>query len=169
MLSANAKEKIRSTQSNSYVCDLLKWLQIMESYENGGHSYHSTMPTDSLRQFRDTLTETMEYGFEKTREEQINLGQEIRKLLENSGFTSVASKDFQSPSVVVSYTDNAEIKSGKLFMDQGVQIDAGVPLECDEGNDFMTFRIGLFGLDKLHNIERTVFNFKNALDKIKAI
>ena len=169
MLSSHAKQKIIHTQSNSYVCDLLKWLQIMESYEKGGHAYHSTMPTDSLRQFRDTLRETEEYGFGKTREEQINLGQEIRKILESKGFRSVASKDFQSPSVVVSYTDNADIKSGKLFKDQGVQIAAGVPLECDEGNDFMTFRIGLFGLDKLHNIERTVLNFKNALDKIKVI
>jgi aspartate aminotransferase-like enzyme len=167
MLSKNAKKKIQNTKSTSYVCDLLKWLQIMEAYENGGHAYHSTMPTDSLKQFRDTLVETEKYGFKKTRQEQINLGIEIRKLLESRGFHSVAATDFQSPSVVVSYTDNADIKSGKLFIEQGLQIAAGVPLECDEGDNFMTFRIGLFGLDKLHNLERTVYKFKEALDAIK--
>jgi aspartate aminotransferase-like enzyme len=167
MLSENAKNKIKYTKSTSYVCDLLKWLQIMEAYENGGHAYHSTMPTDSLKQFRDSLIETEKYGFKKTRQEQIDLGKEIRSLLESRGFHSVAAEGFQSPSVVVSYTDNADIKSGKLFMEQGLQIAAGVPLECDEGDDFMTFRIGLFGLDKLHNLNRTVSKFKEALDVIK--
>ncbi len=168
MLSVRAKNLIGKTQSTSYVCDLLKWLQIMEAYEAGGHAYHTTMPTDSLVQFRDTLVETEKYGFEKIRNEQINLGKEVREVLESRGFKSVASKPFQSPSVVVSYTDNPDIKNGKLFADQGVQIAAGVPLECDEGENFMTFRIGLFGLDKLHNPKRTVSSLKEALDAIQS-
>jgi aspartate aminotransferase-like enzyme len=167
MLSENASQLIRNTQSSSYVCDLLKWLQIMEAYEGGGHAYHSTMPTDSLAKFRDTLVETEEYGFEKTRQEQVDLGQKVRNLLESKGFKSVAAEGFQAPSVVVSYTDNPEMKSGKLFMEQGLQIAAGVPLECDEGEHFMTFRIGLFGLDKLHNVERTVSHLKTALEAIR--
>ena len=167
MLGENATQCIRETQSSSYVCDLLKWLQIMEAYENGGHAYHSTMPTDSLAKFRDALVETETYGFEKTRQEQIELGKKVRELLEMKGFKSVAAKGFQAPSVVVSYTDDPNIKSGKVFMEQGLQIAAGVPLECDEGENFMTFRIGLFGLDKLHNLERTVANLRKALDTIR--
>ena len=167
MLGDNATKMIRETKSSSYVCDLLKWLQIMESYENGGHAYHSTMPTDSLAKFRDTLVETENYGFEKTRQEQIDLGKEVRNLLESKGFKSVAAENFQAPSVVVSYTDDPNIKSGKVFIEQGLQIAAGVPLECDEGENFMTFRIGLFGLDKLHNLKRTVHHLKVALDRIR--
>ena len=166
MLSEKARDLIRTTKSTSFVCDLLKWLEVMEAYESGGHAYHTTMPTDSLLNFRDTLIETEKYGFEKTRLEQIELGQNVRLLLESRGFNSVAEKPFQSPSVIVSYTDDPNIKNGKLFMQQGIQIAAGVPLECDEGANFMTFRIGLFGLDKLHNIDRTVQNLKLALDKI---
>ena len=167
MLSETASTLIRETKSSSYVCDLLKWLQIMEAYENGGHAYHSTMPTDSLAKFRDTLVETEHYGFEKTRQEQIELGKKVRNLLEMKGFKSVAAQGFQAPSVVVSYTDDPDIKSGKIFMEHGLQIAAGVPLECDEGEHFMTFRIGLFGLDKLHNVERTVNNLKTAMDSIR--
>ena len=166
MLSEKAKAVIRSTKSTSFVCDLLKWLEIMEAYETGGHAYHTTMPTDSLSKFRDTLLETEEYGFEKTRLEQIELGTRVRSLLESKGFASVAAKQFQASSVIVSYTENPAIKNGKLFMDQGIQIAAGVPLECDEGENFMTFRIGLFGLDKLHNIERTVQKLEVALNEI---
>ncbi|MEE2773694.1 MAG: alanine--glyoxylate aminotransferase family protein [Pseudomonadota bacterium] len=168
MLSSRGKELIGKTKSTSYVCDLRKWLEIMEAYEAGGHAYHTTMPTDSLVRFRDTLVETQNYGFEKVREEQVNLGNEVRKVLEAKGFKSVAAKPFQSPSVVVSYTDNPDIKTGKLFAKHGVQIAAGVPLECDEGDSFMTFRIGLFGLDKLHNPKRSVANLKKALDEIES-
>ena len=166
MLSEIANDLIKKTQSNSYVCDLLKWYQIMESYENGGHAYHTTMPTDSLAQFRDTLIETEQYGLEKTRQEQIDLGNSVRNLLESRNFESVATKGFQAPSVIVSYTEDPNIKSGKAFVEQGLQIAAGVPLECDEGENFLTFRIGLFGLDKLHNLERTVSNLSTALDAI---
>ena len=167
MLGEAATKLIRETKSSSYVCDLLKWYQIMEAYENGGHAYHTTMPTDSLAKFRDTLIETETYGFEKTRQEQIDLGKTVRQLLESKGFKSVAAEGFQAPSVVVSYTNDPDIKSGKVFIEQGLQIAAGVPLECDEGENFMTFRIGLFGLDKLHNLERTVNHLKKALDAIK--
>ena len=166
MLGDSATKLIKETKSSSFVCDLLKWYQIMEAYEDGGHAYHSTMPTDSLAKFRDTLIETQNYGFEKTRQEQIILGQKVRDLLEKKGFKSVAAEGFQAPSVVVSYTNDPDIKSGKVFMEHGLQIAAGVPLECDEGENFMTFRIGLFGLDKLHNLDRTVKYLKEALDSM---
>jgi aspartate aminotransferase-like enzyme len=118
--------------------------------------------------FRDTLIETQEYGFEKVRDEQIALGAAIRKLLESRGFRSVAAEGFQAPSVVVSFTDDDLIKNGSKFAAAGVQIAAGVPLECGEGPDYKSFRIGLFGLDKLHHIDRTVRNFEAALDQVMA-
>lgn len=166
MLSPAAREKIEDTNAASYVCDLKKWLGIMEAYENGGHAYHATMPTDALATFRDALLETEAYGFEKTRQEQIDLGAAIRSLLESRGFRSVAASGFQAPSVVVSFTDDDNLKNGSAFAANGVQIAAGVPLECGEGPDYKSFRIGLFGLDKLHNRARTVANFAAALDKV---
>ena len=149
-----------------YVCDLKKWLTIMETYENGGHAYHATMPTDALATFRDALLETEAYGFDKVRDEQIAPGTAIRDLLEARGVKSVAAEGFKAPSVVVSYTDDDDIKNGSKFAAQGVQIAAGVPLECGEGTDFKTFRIGLFGLDKLHDCARSVANFRAALDQV---
>ncbi len=166
MLSKKAKSILNDTESDSYVCNLKKWNDVMASYENGAHSYHSTMPTDSLVSFRNTLLETEEHGFEKIKNDQINLGKGIRNLLETKGFKSVASKGFQSTSVVVSYTDNPEIKSGKAFIEQGIQIAAGIPLECDEGENFLSFRIGLFGLDKLLNPERTIDKLDKALSNL---
>jgi len=168
MLSAAAVARVGETESNSYVCDVKKWHGIMQAYENGGHAYHATMPTDALAVFRDTLIETQEYGFEKVRDEQIALGAAIRKLLESRGFRSVAAEGFQAPSVVVSFTDDDLIKNGSKFAAAGVQIAAGVPLECGEGPDYKSFRIGLFGLDKLHHIDRTVRNFEAALDQVMA-
>ena len=168
MLSAAAVARVGETESNSYVCDVKKWYGIMQAYENGGHAYHATMPTDALAVFRDTLIETQEYGFEKVRDEQIALGAVIRKLLESRGFRSVAAEGFQAPSVVVSFTDDDLIKNGSKFAAAGVQIAAGVPLECGEGPDYKSFRIGLFGLDKLHHIDRTVRNFEAALDQVMA-
>ena len=168
MLSAAAVTRVGETESNSYVCDVKKWYGIMQAYENGGHAYHATMPTDALAVFRDTLIETQEYGFEKVRDEQIALGAAIRKSLESRGFRSVAAEGFQAPSVVVSFTDDDLIKNGSKFAAAGVQIAAGVPLECGEGSDYKSFRIGLFGLDKLHHIDRTVRNFEDALDQVKA-
>ena len=139
----------------------------MEAYENGGHAYHATMPTDALVKFRDAMKETEEYGFEKVQSEQWALGKKVRELLVSKGFRSVAAEGFQAPGVVVSYTDNADIQNGKLFAELGIQIAAGVPLKCDEPEDFQTFRLGLFGLDKLHNIDRTVNNLEKVLNQIQ--
>jgi aspartate aminotransferase-like enzyme len=167
MLSALAREKIDATTSTSFACDLRKWLQIMEAYEQGGFAYHATMPTDALAVVRDVMKETAEYGFDKVRAEQQELGDKVRALLVARGYPSVAAEGFQAPGVVVSYTDDADIASAKKFTGAGVQIGAGVPLQCDEPADFRTFRIGLFGLDKLHNVERTVATFAKALDQLK--
>jgi len=168
MLSKAAIVRMGETESTSYVCDVKKWHAIMQAYENGGHAYHATMPTDALAVFRDRLLETQDYGFGKVRDEQIALGSAIRQLLESRGFRSVAAKGFQAPSVVVSFTDDDMIKNGSKFAAAGVQIAAGVPLECGEGPDYKSFRVGLFGLDKLHNIKRTVNNFEAALDQVVA-
>lgn len=166
MLGERARARIDSTTSTSYAADLKKWLQIMEAYENGGHAYHATMPTDGLVQLRKVMLETEQYGFDKVKANQIELGRQIRALLEARGFDSVAADGFKAPCVVVSYTTDPDIQSGKKFMAQGMQIAAGVPLQVDEPADFRTFRIGLFGLDKLQNVERTVASFKAALDKV---
>ncbi len=166
MLGKLARERIESTTSTSFACDLRKWLQIMEAYESGGHAYHATMPTDGLTTLRDVIKETEAYGFEKVRGEQLELGNRIRSLLVEKGFKSVAAEGFQAPGVVVSYTDDDGIRSGKKFADVGLQVAAGVPLQCDEPADFKTFRIGLFGLDKLHDIEGAVGRFAEALRRI---
>ena len=166
MLSALGRERIENTESSSFACDLLMWLNIMEAYENGGHAYHATMPTDSLRRFRDIMKETEEYGFEKVHEEQQELGDKVREMLAAKGFKSVAAKGFEAPGVVVSYTDDKGIHTGKKFAEIGFQVAAGVPLQCDEPEDYQTFRLGLFGLDKLHNVERTVENLAKALAAI---
>ena len=166
MLSALGREHIENTESSSFACDLLKWLNIMEAYENGGHAYHATMPTDSLRRFRDIMKETEEYGFERVCAEQQELGDKVREMLVAKGFRSVAAKGFEAPGVVVSYTDDKGIHTGKKFAEIGFQVAAGVPLQCDEPEDYQTFRLGLFGLDKLHNVERTVDSLAKALAKI---
>ncbi len=166
MLSARARDRIESTTSSSFACDLRKWLQIMEAYEQGGFAYHATLPTDALAVLRDVMQETAAYGFDKVRAEQQELGRRVRALLAERGFRSVAAPGFEAPGVVVCYTDDDGIASAKKFTQAGVQIGAGVPLQCDEGPDFKSFRVGLFGLDKLHNLERTVSTFAHALDKI---
>jgi len=166
MLSALARERIDTTTSTSFACDLRQWLQIMEAYENGGFAYHATMPTDSLATLRDVMKETEAYGFDKVKAEQLELGARIRALLTEHGFKSVAAEGFQAPGVVVSYTDDDGIRSGKKFADAGLQIAPGVPLRCDEPDDFKTFRIGLFGLDKLHDIDGAVARFAKAMQSI---
>ncbi|WP_374620771.1 aminotransferase class V-fold PLP-dependent enzyme [Pandoraea sp.] len=166
MLSALARERIDATTSTSFACDLRQWLQIMEAYEKGGFAYHATMPTDSLAILRDVMKETQAYGFDKVQAEQLALGRRVRSLLEARGFKSVAAEGFQAPGVVVSYTDDDGIRSGKKFSDVGLQIAPGVPLRCDEPEDFKTFRIGLFGLDKLHDVESAVGRLTKALDTI---
>jgi aspartate aminotransferase-like enzyme len=166
MLSEAARKQIETTTSTSFAADLRKWLQIMEAYEKGGHAYHSTLPTDALMRLRDTMQEIEAYGFERVCAEQQALGDRVRALLTSKGIPSVAAEGFQAPGVVVSYTEDADIQSGRKFLGQGLQIAAGVPLQCDEPADFRTFRIGLFGLEKLHNLDRTVQSLANALERI---
>jgi len=166
MLSARARAAIDATTSSSFACDLKKWLQIMEAYENGAHAYHATMPTDALTRLREVMKETQAYGFDKVRAEQVALGTQVRALFESRGIASVAAQGFQAPGVVVSYTEDPEIQSSRKFLAQGLQTAAGVPLQCDEPADFMTFRVGLFGLDKWHNVERTVKQLAAALDQV---
>ena len=169
MLSERARAAIDATTSSSYACDLKKWLQIMETYEKGGHAYHATLPTDALTRLAAVMKETQAYGFAKVRAEQIALGKKVRELFESRGLKSVAAEGFKAPGVVVSYTTDPEIQSSKKFLAEGLQTAAGVPLQCDEGADFMTFRIGLFGLDKWHNVDKTVANLAGALDRIGVV
>jgi len=166
MLSETARQRIDDTTSSSFACDLKKWLEIMEAYESGGHAYHATMPTDGLRTLRDVMAETAEIGFDQVKSAQLELGARIRALLSERGIQSVAAPGFEAPGVVVVYTDDDELKSGKKFLDEGVQIAAGVPLQCDEPADFKTFRIGLFGLDKLTDVDQAVARFEAALDSV---
>ena len=166
MLSEEARSRIDDTTSSSFACDLKKWLQIMEAYEGGGHAYHATLPTDALKSFRDTMKETEEYGFDKVRAEQQELGDKVRAMLKARGVQSVAAEGFEAPGVVVSYTSDPDVQNGKKFAALGMQIAAGVPLMCDEPEGYSTFRLGLFGLDKLHNIDRTVASLEVALDTV---
>jgi aspartate aminotransferase-like enzyme len=165
MLGERARAAIDGTTSSSFACDLRKWMQIMEAYEGGGHAYHATLPTDSLARLRDTMRETERFGFERARAAQQELGDRVRAMLAAKGFRSVAAKGFEAPGVVVSYTDDKEMQSGRRLLAQGVQAAAGVPLQCDEPADFQTFRVGLFGLDKLGNVERTVRLLDEALSR----
>ena len=166
MLNAAAREKINSTTSSSFACDLGKWLSIMEAYENGGHAYHATMPTDALATFHKVMGEIEAIGFDTVRQQQQELGDKVRAALTDKGVKSGAAEGFQAPGVVVCYTEDGEIQTGKKFAANGLQIAAGVPLQCDEPEGFQTFRLGLFGLDKLQNVERTVANFTEVLEQV---
>jgi alanine-glyoxylate transaminase / serine-glyoxylate transaminase / serine-pyruvate transaminase len=166
MLGERARAAIDATQSSSFACDLKKWMQIAEGYEKGQHAYHATMPTDALVRLRDVMIETRDYGFAKVREEQIALGAKVRALLESHGFPSVAAEGWKAPGVVVSYTTDPDIQNGRKFAAAGIQAAAGVPLQCGEGTDFRTFRMGLFGLDKWHHVDRTVGHLAAALKQI---
>ncbi len=166
MLSERARAAIDGTSSTSFACDLKKWLQVMETYEKGGHSYHTTMPTDALVRLREVMLETRAYGFDRVCAEQRELGEQVRALFESRGIVSVAADGFKAPGVVVSYTGDADIQNSKKFLALGLQTAAGVPLQCDEPADFMTFRVGLFGLEKLHNVERSVDQLAAALDRM---
>ena len=166
MLSERARAAIDATTSSSFACDLKKWLQIMETYEGGGHAYHATLPTDALTRLCEVMKETQAYGFAKVKAEQESLGRKVRVLFESRGLASVAAEGYKAPGVVVSYTDDAEIQSSRKFLAEGLQTAAGVPLQCDEGPDFKTFRVGLFGLEKWHNVDRTVAQLAAALDRM---
>jgi aspartate aminotransferase-like enzyme len=165
-LGERARARIDATTSSSFACDLKKWLQIMETYEGGGHAYHTTLPTDALTRLHETMVETEAYGVERVRQEQIALGTQVRALLERHGFPSVAASGFEAPGVVVSYTTDPEIQSSKKFLAVGLQTAAGVPLQCDEGPEFKTFRIGLFGLDKWHDVPATLRHLERALAEV---
>jgi aspartate aminotransferase-like enzyme len=169
MLGETALERVGETTSDSFACDLRKWLDIMRAYENGGHAYHATLPTDALRTFRDNMLETCSCGLETMREKQWALGRKVRELLENHGFRSVAEEGYQAPGVVVYYTDDPGIQNGSKFLEFGLQIAAGVPLKCDEPEDFRSFRVGLFGLDKLNDIDRAVRPLAEALDRVSPV
>ena len=165
-LSERARQAIDGTTSTSFACDLKKWLQIMETYESGGHAYHATMPTDALKRLCAVMLESQALGFDRLRLAQAELGRKAREMLSRHGIPSVAAPGFEAPGVVVSYTQDPEVQSSKKFLAQGLQTAAGVPLQCDEGSDFMTFRIGLFGLEKLLNVDRTVDLLEGALDQV---
>ena len=166
MMSARAVERMQGTASDSFALDLKKWHSIMQAYENGGHAYHATMPTDSLRAFRDTMVESRDFGFDKLRDAQWALGDGVRAYFAGKGIKSVAADGFGAPGVVVSYTDDGDVQNGSKFGALGMQIAAGVPLQCDEPADFKTFRIGLFGLDKLYDVEGTLARFKAVADQV---
>ncbi len=166
MMSQRAVERLETTSSSSFAIDLKKWHQIMQAYENGGHAYHATMPTDALRAFRDTIVETKDYGFERLREAQWALGDGVRAMLKERGVASVAADGFGAPGVVVSYTDDPDIQNGKKFAAAGMQIAAGVPLQVGEGDGFRTFRLGLFGLDKLYDVDGALGRLRAVLDEV---
>ena len=165
-LSERALKVMEGTTSTSFAADLKKWHQIMQAYENGGHAYHATLPTTALVELRDAMQETRDRGFATVREQQMALGHKVRALLTSRGMPSVAAEGFQAPGVVVSYTTDPDIQSGKAFIAQGLQTATGVPLMCDEPSDFRTFRLGLFGLDKWADVDRSVGQLSKALDAI---
>lgn len=166
MMSELARKKIQDTVSTSFCCDLKKWLQIMEEYEDGRHAYHATMPTDSLRKMRDMMMELDDMGFERAKQKQLELGDRVRTILSGYGISSVAAKGFQAPGVIVSYTNDPAVQNGSRFAEIGFQVAAGVPLQCDEPSDFQTFRLGLFGIDKLKDVDAAVARVQTALEAI---
>jgi aspartate aminotransferase-like enzyme len=165
-LSARALKVMEGTTSTSFAADLKKWYQIMQAYETGGHAYHATMPTTALMQLRDAMQETRARGLDVVRQQQIDLGRKVRQLFESRGLPSVAAEGFKAPGVVVSYTTDPDIQSGKKFIEQGLQTASGVPLMCDEPADFRTFRVGLFGLDKWADVDRGVGQLAAALERM---
>ena len=168
MLGPAAMEQIGSTTNSSFSCDLAMWLRVMEAYENDGHTYHCTMPTDALKMLRDAMDETRAMGFDTARARQQELGRRVRTLLAGRGFKSVAADGFGAPGVVVSHTRDKGVHDGSKFAAAGLQIAAGVPLRCGEPIGFRTFRLGLFGLDKLKDVDRTVRTLEGALDRLGA-
>jgi aspartate aminotransferase-like enzyme len=165
-LSARARAAIDSTASSSYSMDLKKWLQIVETYEQGKFIYHTTMPTDALKELRDTMQETEAVGFETLKKAQYELGTVVRNMLVSKGFPSVAAFGYHAPGVVVCYTENDGLQNATRFRELGYQTAAGVPLQVGERADFKTFRIGLFGLDKLNDIAETIASLQQALEQL---
>ncbi len=166
MMNDVAVARMAETTGTSFAVNLKTWANIMNAYTAGGHAYHATMPTDALKDFRDTMLEARDYGFDKLKVAQQELGDKVRSLLAERGFPSVAAKGYGAPGVVVSYTDDAGLQNGSKFAAQGVQIAAGVPLRCDEPADYSTFRLGLFGLDKLYDVDATLARLEAVLDQV---
>ena len=166
MFSARATERLEQTTSNSFAMDLKKWRAIMAAFEAGGHAYHATMPTDALVGLRDAMLETRALGYGTLKAAQWALGDGVRALLAERGVLSVATEGFGAPGVVVSYTDDPDIQNGKKFREAGMQIAAGVPLQVGEGAEFKTFRLGLFGLDKLTDVEGTIARVRAVVERV---
>ncbi|MFV2038280.1 MAG: alanine--glyoxylate aminotransferase family protein, partial [Paracoccaceae bacterium] len=166
MMNQTAIRRADAARSTSFSVDLGKWMSIMRAYTGGGHAYHATLPTDALRAFRDTMLECKSYGFERLKAAQWDQGRRVRALLASRAIKSVAAPGFEAPGVVVCYTEDADIHSGRKFAAQGLQIAAGVPLQCDEGPDYRSFRLGLFGLDKLYDVDASVARLERALDAV---
>jgi aspartate aminotransferase-like enzyme len=166
VMSPAAEARLAETTSNSFAIDLKKWRAIMEAYEKGGHAYHATMPTDAILGFRDAMVETKAMGFVKAKSAQWSLGRAVRGMLAEKGVGSVAADGFQAPGVVVSYTSDPDVQTGAKFRAEGLQIAAGVPLQVGEGPEFKTFRLGLFGLDKLRDVDATVARLRRAVDAV---
>ncbi|HVG49361.1 MAG TPA: aminotransferase class V-fold PLP-dependent enzyme [Rubellimicrobium sp.] len=166
MLSERARDRMEQTTAGSFALDLKKWASIMAAYEGGGHAYHATLPTDSLRQFRDTMAETRDFGFERAKAAQWELGRAVRALLAEKGLLSVAAPGWEAPSVVVCFTEDPEVQTGRRFAAEGMQIAAGVPLQVDEPTGFRSFRVGLFGLDKLGDVGGTLARFRAVADRV---
>lgn len=165
MLSEAAARAVKASQSTSFALDLAKWLSIAEEYRDGRAAYHATMPTDSLAHNAQLMQEAKTIGLERLREAQQELGTEVRKLLAAHGFRSVAADGFAAPSVVVSYTNDPAVRTGAAFKQAGLQVAAGVPLQVGEGEDFSSFRVGLFGLDKLTDVAGTVQRLAQGLER----
>ena len=166
MLGEAGRAGVTSTTSTSFAADLQKWLTITEAYMEGLTPYHATMPTDALAHGAELMRQTHDAGLAELRQAQVGLGSRVRATLAERGFTSVAAEEFAAPSVVVTFTDDPDIRSGAKFKEVGLQVAAGVPLMCGEGDDFSAFRIGLFGLDKLADVDGTVARLEARLDEL---
>lgn len=168
MLGERGRDAVASAAPNSFALDLGRWLAISDAYRDGTASYHATMPTDSIAHNLAMMIETRERGFAALRDAQIELGARVRQLLAEHGMPSVAASDFAASSVVVVHTDDPAMRTGARLREQGLQVAAGVPLHCDEPDSFSTFRIGLFGLDKLADVDGTVARLRTALEATTA-
>lgn len=166
MLSPRAVEAVNNTTSTSMVLNLKKWLAVADAYENGGFMYYTTMPTDAMVLFNKAAQETKKYGFERVKNEFWELGMETRAMMKGKGFKSVAAPGYEAPGVVVSYTDDPNMFA--KFKGIGFQIAAGVPFMIDEPAGNHTFRIGLFGLDKVYGKAEHIATLADALDRVMA-
>jgi len=170
MMSEAAVEKLQTTSETSFSMSLKRWSAIMDTYEAGGFGYHTTMPTDGLRDFHEISVETLKFGLPELKEGQLNLGWKARKAMDVRGLTSVAAPGSQAPGVLVFYSP-AGVENPVMmnrFKDHGLQIAMGVPWRIDEPEGLKTFRMGLFGLDKVGKPQETVDVMTKALDQVLA-